>query len=339
MTVPQHNQPKTNDYAQWRDVKIPMPPRLVSEAGRDFDSASITARIIGQDIDLIKPEQKTIFVAGGISANRCPASENDNHKGWWANLVGPNCLIDTTQFRVIAIDYLSPQQQANDLDFYPLLPSIQAEAIAYCLDYLKIPNLFAFLGGSYGGIVGLNFAKLYGDRLDKLFCLAATHKVSQYGHAIRHIQRGILASALGQENQVEAVSLARKLGVISYRSQAEFEQRFDETAPEIGVLGYLHHQGLKFSKTHDLWRYGCLSQSIDLQSVAPKDITTETALIAIDSDSLVPLTHINQLAENMAGKCHLKIISSHFGHDGFLLETNEITTFLQTFMEQENVTK
>ncbi len=322
-----------NDYAPWRDVKIPMPPKLKAVLGRDFDTVHLSVRLIGLDLSLENPSIETVFVAGGISANRCPASENAHKTGWWSNLVGPEKLINTNCCRVIAFDYLAPKQQASDTDFYPLPPSLQADTIAYILDYLKITHLKAFLGGSYGGIVGLNFASLYPQRLQKLFCLAATHMVSQYGHAIRHVQRGILQSALNDGNQANAVALARKLGVISYRSREEFEKRFDAVKPEEGVLGYLNHQGQKFTKSHDLWRYGCLSKSIDLQSVSPSEIHTETALIAIDSDVLVPINHVQELADNMAATCHLKIISSHFGHDGFLLETQEIQSFLSPLTE------
>ena len=52
-------------------------------------------------------------------------------------------------------------------------------------------------------------------------------------------------------------------------------------------------------------------------------VTAKTLCIAIDSDILFPICDSKRISDNVPNG-HLEIITSRFGHDGFLLETDQI---------------
>ena len=61
---------------------------------------------------------------------------------------------------------------------------------------------------------------------------------------------------------------------------------------------------------------------------ALSQITAETLVIGIDSDILFPVSEQKFLAEHIKN-AKLEVISSLYGHDGFLIETEKISTLLK----------
>lgn len=322
-------------FAPWRDHVIDVPKALIDSLGRPFLNDHIKVRVMGRDCDITDPTIPSLFVLGGISANRIVTSESGTVKGWNHLLCGPDKTFDSNHYRIISMDYLVPSRHPDDQAFYDISPAIQANAAAHVLDHLGIDKVAAFIGGSYGGMVGQHFAAHTPARLGQLFSLCAAHIAGNYGLALRHIQRTILLQALNTENEVSAVDLARQLAIISYRSPEEFEARFDATSPESDIYSYLRHQGQKFAKSHDIWTYGCLSKSIDLHRIDASDITVPTALFAIDSDVLVPVKDIEAFTK-IAPQAESHVVHSPYGHDGFLLETQAITNFFKPKLETDH---
>jgi homoserine O-acetyltransferase len=68
--------------------------------------------------------------------------------------------------------------------------------------------------------------------------------------------------------------------------------------------------------------------------IALSGIRARTLCIGIDSDLLFPVTEIEFMARHIPGAA-LDIITSDFGHDGFLLEHEQITTALCRFLNSE----
>jgi homoserine O-acetyltransferase len=62
-------------------------------------------------------------------------------------------------------------------------------------------------------------------------------------------------------------------------------------------------------------------------------ITAKTLVIGIDTDVLFPETEQIELATYIPF-AHLEIISSQYGHDGFLTETNKISSLLNVFLDK-----
>lgn len=269
-----------------------------------------------------------IVVLGGISASR-------NIHDWWGELVGTGKAISLDHFCVIGIDYIANQDSDN-----PKLisPFDQAKVIRLLLDQLGLSKTEAIIGSSYGGMVALAFAVLYPAMLIKLICIASAHRNTQVSIAQRQIQQQILNLGIRTGEHEVTISIARQLGFISYRSERELEARFNplrvvnNQTLTFELVEYLRHQGDKFGSQFNIERYRSLSQSIDLHKVNPNDIHTQALFIAIDSDRLVPVHLVEECATSCAGETHIKTIHSQYGHDGFLLETEQLAECITPFL-------
>ncbi len=278
-----------------------------------------------------------VIVQGGISAGRDVCSSPAHaDPGWWQELVGPGKAIDTTQVRVLAIDWLD----AVDLDVDCVTTTDQADALAALLDALQIRSVAAFVGGSYGAMVGLAFAARHAGRLGRLVAVAGAHRPHPLASAQRAVQRGILQLGIECGREAEGVSLARQLALTTYRGSVELAERFSGPAEQhagrwqLPVESWLQHNGDKFARKCSARRYLALSQSIDLHRVDPASIRVPVNLIGIASDRLVPLADLCELQRALGGHASLDVIDSRCGHDGFLLEHAQLSTLLTELLRQ-----
>jgi homoserine O-acetyltransferase len=85
----------------------------------------------------------TVIVQGGISADRdVTALDGDVAPGWWQALVGSGAAIDLERWRVLAIDWLTPDQ----LGAGSVSSEDQADALAALERELGIAHARAFSG-------------------------------------------------------------------------------------------------------------------------------------------------------------------------------------------------
>jgi homoserine O-acetyltransferase len=274
----------------------------------------------------------TVIVQGGISADRdVTALDGDAAPGWWQALVGSGAAVDLERWRVLAIDWLTPDQ----LGAGSVSSEDQADALAALLGELGIVQVHAFVGSSYGAMVALAFAARHPRCVERLLLLAGTHRPHPLSTAQRSVQRGIvrLGQASGQAD--EALALARQLAITTYRGSAEFGRRF-AGGPEwrderfhFPVEDYLEHQGRRFVARFDAERFLALSESIDLHDVQPEQVPTRTTLIGFPSDRLVPLADLCELQRRLHGPATLEVVESPYGHDAFLKEPEQLAPLLR----------
>ena len=272
-----------------------------------------------------------VIVQGGISATRhAAASAAHPESGWWEAQVGPGRAIDPVRCRVFSIDWLGAD---GALDC-TLDPADQADALASVLDALGIARVRAFVGASYGAMVGLQFAARHGARLGRLVAISGAHRSHPQVTALRVIQRRIVALGRSEGGVREALAIARSLAVIGYRTGDEFGARFD-AAPAVDAHGarfavedYFDCIGPRFVARFTPTAYLRLSESIDLQRVAPEALNVPTDLVAVAQDQIVPLGDLECLAAQ-APRCRLHVIDSRYGHDAFLKETQAIDAVLR----------
>jgi homoserine O-acetyltransferase len=107
------------------------------------------------------------------------------------------------------------------------------------------------------------------------------------------------------------------------------------------ACSYQRYQGEKLARRFDAYSYWYLSHSVDSQNVGRGRGGVEAALgrikaritvVAIDSDLIFPPEEVGMMSKALA--VPLKTISSKFGHDGFLLETEQITAILQPILNE-----
>jgi homoserine O-acetyltransferase len=279
-----------------------------------------------------------VVALGGISAHRVVCDQRDAAAGWWSTVVGPGAPIPTDRYQILSFDYLGGSGDTTGPKDSLAFPSVstfdQAELLHLVLRHLEIQSIHAFVGASYGGMVGLAFADRYPQRLQRLIVLSAAHRTHPMATAWRSVQRRIvrLGDRLGDTRS--ALALARALAMSTYRTPEEFLQRFDGEArhnPEGAVFPveeYLMARGEQYAVRYAAGSFVALSESIDLHRVDPRQISVPVSALAVDSDQLVPLADMQQLAASLP-QCRLTQIHSIFGHDAFLKEAQQLRPFFE----------
>ena len=272
-----------------------------------------------------------VFVAGGISAHRhVSASDSFAEPGWANALVAPGRTLDPASHRVVAFDYVGADGRLDA----PIDTTDQADAIAVLLDALEIGQLQAFVGYSYGAMVGLQFAARHPQRLQRLVAVSGAHRPHPYASAWRALQRRAVALGQLQCADAQGLALARQFAMLSYRTPEEFGERFD-SAPEIvngrvrcAAEDYLDAAGAQYVARTPVTAYLRLSESIDLHRLDPASVSVPVSVVAVEGDRLVPLADSVNLVEGLAGRGQLRVLRSPYGHDAFLKETDRIDSIL-----------
>lgn len=277
------------------------------------------------------PGAPVVFIAGGISAHRhVAANASDPGRGWAEGLLDPGCALDPARRRVLAFDYVGADGQIDA----PIDTSDQADAVALLLDALGIETLQAFVGYSYGALVGLQLAVRHPSLLRQLVAACGTHRAHPHAAAWRALQRKVLALGQLQCADEQGLSLARQFAMLSYRTPEEFADRFD-AAPSVrngrvrvAAEDYLDAAGASFVARTSITAWQRLSESIDLHAVEPALVKVPTLVIAVDGDLLVPLSDAIALVEGLGVSGQLRVLRSPYGHDAFLKETGRIDALL-----------
>jgi len=239
---------------------------------------------------------------------------------------------------------------------------------------LDIRSVKCVIGGSFGGMQAVEYAVQAG-RVDSPFSVddqdgraaalvrsvmpiacGAAHTAWQIG--ISEVQRQAVRSdpkwnggnPSWDDPPLEGLSLARQIGMISYRTPQgydnKFGRKFRDGSPAYGsdaqwdVKSYLEYQGYKFLSRFDPITYIKLTEQMDTHDVGRNRGGKEEALSAvhipcqvlgIDSDILYPLYEQEELSE-LFPNGELKIIQSDAGHDGFLLEQDQVAGYISAFL-------
>jgi len=157
---------------------------------------------------------------------------------------------------------------------------------------------------------------------------------------------------------ITGMRLARKIGMVSYRSASEWEQRFgrervpeerktgDGFALDFEIESYLEAHAQKFTGQFDANCYLYLSRASDLFDVAEHGGSlseaykrvgpTRVCVVGVTTDLLFPVHQQQQLANGIrAGRPDAEVeyveLDSVHGHDSFLVDMDEIRPIVQRF--------
>lgn len=275
--------------------------------------------------------------------------------GWWDELAGPGRMLDTDQKFVICANHVgSCYGSTGPLSinpetgrpYGPEFPMVTvrdlAKAQARLLDFLGIEKV-TLLGGSLGGMVAMEFAYLYPERVSKLVVLAAPAVHGPWARAFNRLSREAVLSDPGfkeghYSEQPLGLQLGRAISMLSFRTPESFNLRWGQ-APERGET-YVLYQGEKFAKRFDANAYLTLSQTMDSHDLGRGRGGVAKALerlrpipslwVGIDSDVLYTAAEVKEAAV-LAGGRYVEIKSPH-GHDAFLIETDQVERILAEFI-------
>lgn len=267
-----------------------------------------------------------VLLAGEISANRhLAANVLDPSVGWADSLLSAGRTLDPAHYRVLAVDHLGADGCLDAV----IDTADQADAIAAVLTHLEIEQLQAFIGYSYGGLVGQQFAIRHRPAVRRLVVVSAAHRPHPYASAWRALR--------GEAVELDAsrsVAAENGLSLLSHRTVEEFGRRFN--APprlcggrvRVAVEDYLDHAGDRFVALTPVTARPRPFESIDLHRVDPALIRVPTTVIAVEGDHLAPLANAVALVEALGLRGRLRVLRSAYGHDAFLKETDHIDALL-----------
>lgn len=221
---------------------------------------------------------------------------------------------------------------------------------------LGIERFAAVIGGSMGGMHALEWALDYPEQTGRLGLIATTAVTSADQLGVNSVQIEAITSDpafYGGDYYDEdggpyrGLALARRMALLNYRSPTELNERFHRSwqgkkSPlgddgRFAVESYLDFHGNKFTRRFDANSYLVLVDAMNSHDVTRDrgelsevlgGITAPTLVLGIDSDRLFPLEQQHELAQHIPtvldGANHSTVVSSPFGHDGFLIEAEAV---------------
>ncbi|GAB3585099.1 homoserine O-acetyltransferase MetX [Calidifontibacter terrae] len=289
-----------------------------------------------------------------------PAGPGQPTPGWWDGLIGPGLPLDTDRFFIVAPNVLGgcrgttgPRSIAPDgrrwADRFPAITIRDQVAVeALLADQLGITRWHLVLGGSMGGMRALEWAAGEPQRCAAVLAIATTPVATADQIAWGQAQTlAITADSnyLGGDYADDAppavgLGIARRIAHTTYRSAHELDARFGvEPQPGEDPLGggrfavesYLDHQAGKLVRRFDASSYVCLTRAMATHDIGRGRGGVDAALaaydgdlhlVAVDSDRLFPPVLSQRMAQSSGAP--LRVIVSDCGHDGFLVERDQI---------------
>lgn len=256
----------------------------------------------------------------GDSHVRGETSAAHTSPGWWEEMVGPGCPIDTDRYFVIAPNILggcqgstgpssiSPDGRPWGSRFPLLTVRDQVEAERRLRDALGIGRWALVVGGSMGGMRAIEWAVTHPEEVERLAVIAASARAtadqiawnSVQSAAIRmdpDFQGGDYYAVPGGRGPQQGLGIARRIAHTTYRTAAELEDRFgnrpqaDEDpfdgAGRHQITSYLDHHAGKLSRRFDANSYLVLAHSMNTHDVGRGRGGTTAALATVQARTLV----------------------------------------------------
>ncbi len=356
-----------------RFVKLEGP--LAMHRGGELPEAEIAYECWGQ---LNEERDNAILLFTGLSPSAHAASSPDDPTpGWWEFMIGPGKPLDTHRFYVICVNSLGscfgstgpasidPRRgESYRLNFPALTVEDIAAAGRAVIRALKIPRTRAVVGASLGGMTALAYAVHYPEETDNLVSLCSAAKASPFAIGVRSLQREIIRSDPAwmdgnyppDREPVLGMRLARKLGLISYRSAMEWDERFgrdiiheqeqqrEPFAGEFQIEGYLEANAQKFVGRFDANSYLYLSRAMDwfdledhterLIALSELAAGKKALVVGVETDVLFPL-HQQQTVASLLTESGLDVtfhaLPSLQGHDAFLVDRERFVPVMADF--------
>lgn len=320
----------------------------------------------------------------GLSPSAHAASSPaDPSRGWWEGMIGPGKAIDTARWCVLCMNSLGScfgstgpasinpaTGERYRLDFPALTLEDIARAARAALHELGLASPRVVCGPSLGGMAALAFALEFPEDAPNLILISSALHAWPFAIAIRSMQREAIRSdpawaggyyPMDGSGPVAGMRLARKVGMLSYRSPDEWRERFGrkrvrQDAPrgvasfgiEFEIESYLEAHADRFIGAFDANCYLYLSHAMDAFDAAEHgagDVarafarlqTGRALVVGVESDILIPAAQQRELGarfEAAGVAATTSILDSRQGHDSFLVDMERFGAAIGTFLER-----
>lgn len=294
---------------------------------------------------------------------------NSDVADWWPHTVEAGRFLDPEHHFVVCANILGSHygttgplhtDPATDRPYYGAFPTytIRDMVRAHILlaDALGIGQFEALIGSSVGGFQAVEWAVMQPERFRKLALIATAAKASPWTIAIDEAQRMAIEAdgTFGQPRDDAGragMAAARAIGLLTYRGPEGFN-RTQQDRPDFPIphrdraaegfeqhraSTYQQHQGEKLCRRYNAYSYYAILKAFDTHDVgrgrggveaALQRITARTTVVGITTDLIFTVPEMHWLQEHIPGSRYCEIDSA-FGHDGFLVEYDQLNEILK----------
>ena len=345
------------------------------------------ARIAYETWGTLSPARdNAVLILTGLSPDAHAASSAaDPTPGWWEAMLGPGKPIDSDRWFVVCVNSLGSCKgstgpasidPATGQSYRLAFPEVSiediADAAAEVVRGLGIERLACVIGNSMGGMTALSLLQRHPGIARAHINISGSARALPFSIAVRSLQREAIrldpnwnGGAYDDDSYPESgMRIARKLGVITYRSALEWDGRFgrvrlaesasaedDPFGLEFQVESYLEGHARRFVRRYDPNCYLYLSRSMDwfdLADQAGGDTLAALAALAgngveralaigANTDILFPVQQQQEVADGLArGGAEAEFIGmdSPQGHDAFLVDFERFGPAVRGFLDR-----
>jgi homoserine O-acetyltransferase len=284
---------------------------------------------------------------------------------WWGELFKEGSVFDPRNSFIICANMLGGCYGSTgplSIDpntgspFYHTFPTITNRDVVKAFDLLRthlgIEKIHTLIGGSLGGQQTLEWAIAQPDVFENIIPIACNAWHSPWGIAFNEAQRlAIEADPTWKESDAragaEGLKAARAIGMISYRHYDTFlktqSEKSADKLDDYRAASYQKYQGQKLANRFNAFTYWILTKIMDSHHFgrgkknaeeALRKIKARTLVVGIDSDILFPIAEQGYLAQQIPN-ARMESITSLYGHDGFLVEFEQLNTILNKFYKEK----
>jgi homoserine O-acetyltransferase len=231
------------------------------------------------------------------------------------------------------------------------------------IDHLGIKRLLGVVGGSTGGMQVLQWVVSYPDRVRLAIPIATTSKLSAQAIAFNEVGRLAIQSDpnwregdyYGKAVPRRGLSIARMIGHITYLSDRSMHQKFGrrlqdksdygyDFRTDFQVESYLRYKGNHFVNRFDANSYLYITKAMDYFDLtqaygslekAFAECKTRFLVISFSSDWLFPTYQSKEIISALR-RVHADAIfteiQTDYGHDAFLLESQQLSSLITNFL-------
>lgn len=324
---------------------------FVLESGVELPALEIAYHTYGA---LNAERSNVVWVCHALTANSDVAD-------WWPHTVEQGRFLDPDKHFIICANILGSHygttgplsiNPTTGEPYYGDFPhfTIRDMVAAHkrLAEELGIERIKALVGSSVGGFQAVEWAVEEPTRFEKLILIATDAKASPWTIAIDETQRmAIKADPTFGERRSDAgmqgMAAARALGLLTYRGSLGYNLTQQDREPnpaEHRASTYQQYQGEKLCRRYNAYSYYAILDAFDTHDVgferggvaaALATIEAETVVVGITSDIIFTPAEMRLLQSRIPQSRYFEI-DSPFGHDGFLVEHEQLNNILYPFI-------
>lgn len=325
------------------------------ECGEVLQSLEIAYDTFGK---LSAERDNVIWVCHALTANSDVAD-------WWPHTVEKGCFLDPECYFTVCANFLgshygttgplsiNPESGEPWYGDFPLVTVRDMVRVHQLLArHLGIERVKLLIGSSIGGFQCLEWAVMQPDFAERAAFIATSPRTKPWASAFNESQRMVIEGdpTFGErsaEAGLNGMAIARSIALLSYRGGVAYDKTQEDSDAENAsfqrrVMSYQRYQGEKLRRRFNAYSYYRLSQTVDSHNLSRgrgrmedvlSQIRAKSLVVAITSDILFTPADHQVLVDNLPDvRYHL--IDSDFGHDGFLVEHEQLNTIILDFLRE-----